>query len=99
MDEAEAISIANRAHAKKRWAKGGRKERYDAARHMTDIREQDRVTLPRLQDTRTAQVLSMTSPAIPEARRIGICERVSERMAELDEGAPTNYFGRQFRDS
>lgn len=27
MDEAEAISIANQAHAKKRWSKAGRKER------------------------------------------------------------------------
>jgi hypothetical protein len=27
MDEAQAIRIANRAHAKKRWSKAGRKER------------------------------------------------------------------------
>ena len=59
MDEAEAIRIANRVHAKKRWMKAGRKERYEAGRRMTDARKQNCAILPRMQDTRTAQALEL----------------------------------------
>jgi hypothetical protein len=60
MGEAEAIRIANRPHAKKRWAKTSRKEWQEAMRHLTVAREQKRVTVSRLQDTRTAQATDIS---------------------------------------
>jgi hypothetical protein len=98
MDEAKAISIANRAHAKKRWAKASPKERYDAGRRMTDAGKRDRVAVPRLQDTRTTQVLSKSSAStsdLPsnEAHRMTMQERVSQTMAVQQEGAPAGYWG------
>jgi hypothetical protein len=107
--EAKAWSTVNRARVMKRWAKAGRKEQYEAGRRMTEARRQNRVTLPRMQDTRTAQVLGKTScsddaPPTPpiaqscspetEARPMGIWERVDQRMAEQGPGAPTDYWGR-----
>ena len=65
---------------------------------MTDARKQQRAILPRLQDTRTAQVLGKTSglaqqEPIPQAQQIGIWERVDQRMAEQGIGTPTDYWG------
>src|SRR5215471_319559 len=99
MDEAKAISIANRAHAKKRWAKASSKERYEAGRRMTDARKRDCVAVPRLQDTRSSQVLGnscvpTSELPIPEAHRMTMQERVTQRIAVREEGAPTGYWGR-----
>jgi hypothetical protein len=82
MDESEAISIANRAHAMKPWAKASRDERLEAGRHITDVRKQNLAAMPRLQDTRTTQVLSKNNPQLDEssagkARRITIWDESS----------------------
>jgi hypothetical protein len=96
MDETEAISIANRAHAKKRWAKTEAKQRQQTGRRMADLREQKRVTLPRLQDTRTSQVLGNDDVGDGVSQSIDIWQRVSRRMKES--GTTARFWNRKVQE-
>jgi hypothetical protein len=86
--------------AKKRWAKADRTARLNQGRRMTNGKEQEDISMPRLQDTLAAQVLAMASrdPNLP-LDRIAIVERVKKRLTEDedDDATPAPYFGRQLR--
>jgi hypothetical protein len=98
MDQAEAISTANRVHAKKHWAKATTEQRRVNGLRMIEARPQV-VTEPRTQDTRVAQVLGTKTPEIAEAKRLGTYARVAKLMAKPKEDWPTSYFGRELQRS
>jgi hypothetical protein len=98
MDEAEAISIANRARVKKRWARASAEQRRVNGRRMIEARAPV-VTEPRSQETRVAQVLGTKTPEVAEAKRLGTYARVAKLMAKPEEDWPTSYFGRELQHS
>ena len=83
------------ALVRKRWAKASAKERHDEGQRLLQTREHP-ATPPRLQDTRTAQVLGNTDLGATVSQTVDIWERVNQRMKDA---APTAmYWNRKFQE-